>query len=134
MQSIFPYLLSWGLIVPFILRIVGGAYFVYFGYKGMTSEWQHKLTFFKEIHFKPAEFFAYVITIGELLGGIMLLMGFMTQLVALILFIICIVSLLIQKSGSATIERDLNLYILLGAIMLSLFISGAGYYAIDLMI
>ncbi|MES2223758.1 MAG: DoxX family protein [Patescibacteria group bacterium] len=134
MQSIFPYLLSWSLIVPFILRIVGGAYFIYFGYRGMTSEWQNKLIFFREIHFKPYEFYAYVITIAELLGGIMLLMGFMTQLVALIFFIICIVGLLIQRSGTSTIERDLNVYVLLAAIMLSLFISGAGYYAIDLMI
>lgn len=134
MQSIFPYLLSWILLVPFILRIVGGSYFIYFGYKGMTTEWQHKLNFFKDIHFKPQVFFAYVITIAELLGGIMLLMGFMTQLVALIFFIVCLVGLIIQKSGTATIERDLNVYVLLAAIMLSLFISGAGYYAIDLMI
>ncbi len=134
MQSIFPYLLSWSLLVPFILRIVGGSYFVYFGYRGLTSEWQDKLTFFKDIHFKPITFFAYAISIVELLGGVMILMGFMTQLVALIFFIICLVGLLIQKSGTATIERDLNVYILLGTIMLSLFISGAGYYAIDLMI
>lgn len=134
MQSIFPYLLSWSLIVPFILRLVGGSYFVYFGYKGMTTEWQHKLVFFRDLHFKPYHFFAYVITITELVGGIMLLMGFLTQLVALIFFIICIVGLIIQKSGSSTIERNLNVYILLATIMLSLFISGAGYYAIDLMI
>lgn len=134
MQSIFPYLLSWSLVVPFILRIVGGSYFIYFGYKGMTSEWQHKLVFFREMNFKPYHFYAYVITVLELLGGIMLLMGFMTQLIALIFLIICIVSLVTEKSGIATINRNLNTYILLATIMLSLFIMGAGYYAIDLMI
>lgn len=134
MQSIFPYLLSWSLIIPFILRIVGGSYFVYFGYKGMTSEWHNKMSFFNEMHFRPAVFYAYTITAGELLGGIMLLMGFATQLVALIFFIICLVSIMIEKSGTATVQRNLNVYILLAIIMLSLFISGAGYYAIDLMI
>ncbi len=134
MQSIFPYLLSWSLVVPFILRLVGGSYFVYFGYRGMTSEWNNKISFFREIHFRPAIFYAYAITTGELLGGIMLLMGFATQLVALIFFIICLVSMLIEKSGTATVQRNLNVYLLLATIMLSLFISGAGYYAIDLMV
>jgi uncharacterized membrane protein YphA (DoxX/SURF4 family) len=121
-------------VVPFILRIVGGSYFVYFGYKGMTSEWQHKLVFFREMNFKPYHFYAYVITVAELLGGIMLLMGFMTQLVALIFLIICIVSLVTERSGITTVKRDLNTYVLLATIMLSLFIMGSGYYAIDLMI
>jgi putative oxidoreductase len=134
MQSIFPYLLSWSLATHFLLRIVAGSYFMYFGYKGFTSEWREKISFFNAIKFKKPVVCAYIITIAEFLGGILLIMGLLTQLVALIFFIISIVGAIIEKNGFKTIQRNIHVYILLATICLTLFISGAGYYAMDLMV
>ncbi len=132
MQSIFPYLLSWSQLVPFILRIIGGLYFLSFGYKGLTSEWQYKLVFFRESGLKPYKLFAYALCIVELLGGVMLLMGFMTQLVALVLFVIAIMGFVIKRNGKVNLQRSADVYLLLAGIMLCLVIAGAGYYGVDL--
>jgi len=42
---------------------------------------------FKEIGFKPAKFWAFIAAVAEFFGGLMLLVGFLTQLVALIIAI-----------------------------------------------
>lgn len=132
MQSIFPYLLSWSQLAPFILRIIGGLYFFYFGYKGLTTEWHHKMDFFKELGIKPYKLWSYILCIIELLGGAMLLMGLMTQLVALIFFIIAIIGFIVKRNGKVSLQRDTDVYLLLAGIMLCLVITGAGYYGVDL--
>lgn len=132
MQSVFPYLLSWTLIIPFILRLAGGWYFFKFGYDGLTHEWQHKIKFFESIGFKPYKLFAYGLVILELVGGIMLLMGLLTQIVALVLCVIALVGGLIKKKGSSKVHKNVDVYFLLAIIMLTLVISGAGYYGMDL--
>ncbi len=132
MQSIFPYLLSWSQLVPFILRIIGGLYFLSFGYKGLTSEWQLKIAFFKELGIKPYKLWAYILCIVEFVGGIMLLMGLMTQMVALIFFIVGIIGFIVKRNGKVELQRHSDVYLLLAGIMLCLVISGAGYFGIDL--
>lgn len=132
MQSIFPYLLSWSQLVPFILRIIGGIYFLSFGYKGLTNEWQMKLDFFRELGIKPYKLWSYILCIVELAGGVMLLMGFMTQLVALIFLIIGVIGFIVRRSGKVKLQRSADIYLLLSGIMLCLLIAGAGYYGMDL--
>lgn len=132
MQSIFPYLLSWSQIAPFILRIIGGLYFAYFGYKGLTTEWQIKIDLFKEIGIRPYKLFAYTLCIVELLGGIMLLMGLMTQLAALVLFVIGTIGFIVKRGGKIELQRPADTYLLLAGMMLCLVILGAGYYGVDL--
>lgn len=134
MQSIFPYLLNWSQIIPFILRVVGGSYFLYFGYIGLTSAWQDKLRFFAHIHLKPEKLYTYAFVLSEFVGGIMLIMGLFTQVVALVFLIISLTTLVIKRAQHVGAEHTQDTYILLSGIMLCLIIGGAGYFGMDLMI
>ncbi len=134
MPSVFPYLLSWALLVPFIIRIFSGAYFIHFGYAGLTSHFGDKTDFFRHNGFKHAKLLAYSFSILELVGGIMLLMGLLTQLVAIILLIISLISALLKRHGNLALIYSTDTYILLVAMMICLIIGGAGYYAMDLMV
>lgn len=132
MQNIFPYLLSWSLLSPFILRIVAGSYFVIIGYKGLTTEWWERFDFFDKNRIHPAKLFATGTATIDLLAGIMLIMGFATQIVAMVLAIVCITAVLVKRQGEEFPSRSSHIYTILFFILVSLFISGAGFYAIDL--
>jgi len=62
----------------------------------------------------------------------MLILGFYTQISALILAIITFAETYIEYKESAILKRNLIFYIILFAILLSLLLSGAGAFAIDL--
>lgn len=132
MQNAFPYLLSFSLVSPFILRMVAGAYFVMFGYKGLTTEWWERFDFFDRNRIRPTALFATGTATIDLLAGIMLIMGFATQIVAIALAIVCITAVLVKRQGEEFPSRSSHIYIILFFILVSLFISGAGFYAIDL--
>ena len=132
MQNAFPYLLSFDLLSPFILRMVAGAYFVAFGYLGLTTEWWERFDFFDRNRIRPAALFATGTATIDLLAGIMLMMGFAVQIVSIALAIVCITAILVKKQGEEYPSRSSHIYIILLGILVSLFISGAGYYALDL--
>ena len=132
MQNVFPYLLSWSLLSPFILRLVAGSYFVMFGYKGLTSEWWERFDFFDRNRIHPAALFATGTATIDILAGMLLMMGFATQIVAITLAIVCITAILVKRQGEEFPSRDNHIYIILFFILVSLFISGAGFYAMDL--
>lgn len=132
MQNTFPYLLSWGLLSPFILRLVAGYYFAMIGYLGLTTEWWERYDFFDRHKIHPAKLFATATAAMELAGGVMLIMGLFTQIVSIALAIVCITALIVKKQGEKFPPRDANVYTILFFILASLFISGAGFYAMDL--
>ncbi|HEY4512722.1 MAG TPA: DoxX family protein [Candidatus Paceibacterota bacterium] len=132
MQNTFPYLLSWGLLSPFILRFVAGAYFVSFGYKGLTSEWWNRFDFFDRNGLRPVSLFATGTAIIDLTAGILLMMGFATQIVSIAFAIVCLTAIFVKNHGESFPPRDIHIYIILFFIFVSLIISGAGFYAMDL--
>ncbi len=132
MQNAFPHLLSLSLVAPFLLRMVAGAYFVIFGYKGMTNEWWERFEFFKNNKLPHPSIFATGTAVADMLGGVMLMMGLWTQIVAMALFIVCVTAILIKYSGEKFPKPDISIYILLSIILISVFITGSGYYGMDI--
>lgn len=84
---------------------------------------------FKEIGFKPAKFWAFIAAVAEFFGGLMLLVGFLTQLVALITAIGFLVILLKLKAKQKFHNSELEFLILAAA--LALLTLGGGTISLD---
>lgn len=132
MPSVFPYILSFWMYIPLLLRIVAGMYFFMFGYKGLREEFEWRVDLFKIIWEKPAKIFVYTICIAEMAGAILLFLGLFVQPTVLVLAIISLTAIAISLHDKSFIRRDINTYILLTVILVSLFVLGAGYHAMDL--
>ncbi len=132
MLNAFPHLLSWSLLSPLILRILAGSYFVTFGYKGLTSEWALRQKFFASNKVNPPALFATATAVVDILAGLLLIMGFETQVVALCLAVVCFTALAVKSRDNTFPGPNSHVYFILSIVLISLFITGAGYFGMDL--
>ncbi len=132
MLNFFPYLLAFGLIAPFLLRIAVGVVFVVFGWKKLGSERAGKSAFFETLGLKPGVHFAITLGVLELAIGTLLFIGLFTQIVALLAFLISIVSYYLKGKHPDSLSNTKNFFLLLAVVSLSLLFSGAGFFAFDL--
>lgn len=116
---------DWGILV---LRVVLGLILVFHGWpkikniKG-TVEWMSQT-------FKPSLFWATAVSLVEFVGGLMLIFGFLTQPIALLVaiqFSVIILKVNRQKGFVGGYEFDL----LILAAALALVTLGSGTYALD---
>ncbi len=118
MVSLFPALLSYQQLSPFIIRLVLGGILIYWGYKGLKEQ--------KQSSNKK------VIDVVEMLVGALLIIGSYTQAaagLAAIGFIVCLVSKIREK---AFLTDGVNYVLLLLVLSLSLLLTGPGWYSFDL--
>jgi len=132
MLNHFPEFLSYGLIAPFILRIVLGYLFINLGYLKLTSEKKRWQIFFEGIKLRPVLFFLKFFACVEIIAGVMLILGLFTQIAALILAILTFGELYIEFKEESLLKRSFVFYLLVFTISLSLLFSGAGFFAFDL--
>ena len=132
MLNPFPELLTYGLLAPFILRIGAGLVFIHLGRMALTAEKERWVAVFNFLRLKPASFFVAVMGIIEIVGGVLLLAGFATQIVATVLCVILLGDLALEYKEETILRRDFGFYLLLFAITLSLLFSTAGFFAFDL--
>jgi uncharacterized membrane protein YphA (DoxX/SURF4 family) len=120
MLSIFPSLLSYEQLAPFILRVVLGVTLAYFGYQKMLG--------------KGASSGSNTKIYGgtEILVAILLIIGLWTQLAALVNAVILVIKLGFKIRDKAFLSSGVNYYLLLLAIAVSLMFTGAGWLAFDL--
>jgi putative oxidoreductase len=86
----------------------------------------------RTIRIPKPEIAVKVLGIIEIVGGVMLLVGFYTQVAALVLAVLTLCEAYIEYKDPAILKRNLVFYVMLFAITLSLLFSGAGAYAFDL--
>ncbi|MGC9046665.1 MAG: DoxX family protein [Minisyncoccia bacterium] len=85
---------------------------------------------FNELKIKPAKFWAVIVTALELVSGILLMLGFLTQIISLLVMIEFLVIILLVKRKSKLINGyEFELLILVSALLLATL--GAGYYSLD---
>ncbi len=131
MLNPFPELLAFGLISPFIVRVCLGVIFIRHGYFKLFKN----RTEAAEIFRKAGELsIPLVLVIGslEIVGGTMLLAGFLTQIAALGLAVLTLAVAVFKKTTGNTSQRDLGFSTFLFLILTSLLFSGAGFFAFDL--
>ena len=107
-------------MAPFILRVFVGSYFV-------------KRAWIEIIKYKKKEIKS-ITSFGILsfIGGILLILGFLTQITSLFLILVIIFNIIFKIKNKNLQKGKLDFYLLLLAILLSLTLSGAGFLAIDL--
>ena len=132
MLNTFPSLLNFSLLAPVVLRIVLGLIFINLGYIELTSEKKRWAAFFETVHLKPATIFVILMGLFEIVGGFFLIAGFMTQVTALVFSIMTFGEFYAEYREETLLKRDVIFYLLIFAISLSLLLSGAGIFAIDL--
>jgi len=120
-----PDLLSYAYLAPFLLRIVIGTHFLNQIITILGVKLQNK----KTLKIKNA--LKYLIGI-ETFSAIALIIGFYTQIAVLILIITTIINLILEQKSGGLKKTKLQLYIFILAILLSLLVTGAGFFSIDL--
>ncbi|MEM7175523.1 MAG: DoxX family protein [Chlamydiota bacterium] len=126
----------------FIVRLLAGLFLILSGFFKLIDKDQHSLILkgLTNAHLEWAHFYSYFLPIVMILCGALLIVGFLTTLSSLILFIIAMTSLvvinrvdsLIKYQGSTLME---NLFYLPEAlyalIFLWLFFAGPGKISLD---
>ena len=128
----FPELLTYGVLSPFILRVVIGFIVINLGFLKLGKEkkdWQELL---ETINFHPAKYLVKLLAFIEIIGGLLLLAGAYVQVVAIIFSIVFFCEAILDYRDENLEDRNLTFYILIFAISLSLIFSGAGAFAFDL--
>lgn len=132
MLNPFPDLLTYGLLAPFILRLVAGLVFVNLGLATFKNEKQSWLTSLSTLRVPRPDLAVKIIGLLEILGGAMLVLGFYTQVAALALALLTFAEIYVEYRDPAILKRNFVFYLMLLTITLSLLVSGAGAFAIDL--
>ena len=131
MLNLFPALLDYSNFAPLILRVVLGLVFVAHGYPKLFTGFSQTAGWFDSVGIKPGKFWAFVVGAVEFFGGIALVLGFATQLAALLIAINMVVAMAKVKFKMGFVNGyELDLILLAAA--LSLTLTGAGAFAIDL--
>ena len=129
--NVFPNLLTFGILSPLILRVVLGLIAINLGYLKLGREHTAWKELFETIHFRPSHFFVRVLAWIEILGGIMLLVGAYTQIVAIVFAIAFFCESVVEYREESLEKRNFPFYVLLLSISLSLVFLGAGAFALD---
>jgi uncharacterized membrane protein YphA (DoxX/SURF4 family) len=118
--SLFPYLLSYQQLSPFIIRVVVGVTLAHFGYRKIKGHGQSSGS--------------NSMTYGwlEAMVAIFLVIGFWTQAAAMICVVILLIKIGFKIREKKFLSDGVNYYILLLAMAVSLIFTGAGAFAIDL--
>lgn len=132
MLNPFPELLDFAIFAPVFVRVIVGVFFLKFGWNKLTKDREHKLNFFESIGLRPAGVYLTILGFAEILIGIALVLGAGTQIAAIIVAIITLISWIIKIRHPEYLVSPANTYLVLFLLSLSLLLSGAGLPAIDL--
>jgi putative oxidoreductase len=132
MLNPFPDLLTYSLLAPFILRVVAGLIFMDLGVLAFKNEKERWLVSLSTLKIPNPKLTLKILGGIEIIGGIMFILGFYTQIAALILALLTFTETYIEYKEPLLLKRNFVFYIMLLAIVLSLLLSGAGAFAIDL--
>lgn len=136
MLTLFPSLLTYQLLAPFLLRLILGALFIKYGYyKIFTDHSSVKILGLINKNQTPssAKIFSKAMGVVEAICGAMLVVGLFTQLAAGIIALLMIAALAIKViSKDEILKDDYDFYFLCLGIALSLIFLGAGIFSVDL--
>lgn len=132
MLNLFPDLLTFGLVGPFILRVALGLLYINLGYICLTTEKERWQKMFEVLRVRPVERWTKVLGGIEIVGGILLVLGLATQAAALLFALLSLAELQIEYREPILLKRNIIFYLLVFVIALSLVFTGAGFFAIDL--
>ena len=124
---------TWGDVSPLVLRLALGVVFAYHGYDKYLMGVDGVSGFLGSIGIPMATFFAVVLIIVELIGGLFMIFGLFTHWVAKSFVVVSIVAFITVHVGNGFSIGDggYEYIITLLAVSISLMITGAGKYSLD---
>lgn len=130
MLNPFPDLLFLSILAPTILRIAAGLLFLSLA----TGHFKQREEIRRSMNFLGALSTPYVFALCaiEALVGLALLVGFYAQIAAMFGVLGIVKALFLRKRFPLIFSLTIPAYLLLGAILLSLILTGAGGFAFDL--
>lgn len=119
---------------PTILRVIIGIIFTAHGWDKLQGDPSNFAGFLTTLNVPAPEIMAWLVTLLELVGGILLILGALTRLVALLFVLLMISSTLLVKVdvgliGAQGAGAELDLALLAGVLALALL--GAGKLSVD---
>ena len=132
MLNPFPDLLTYSLLAPLILRVVAGLIFIDLGILAFRNEKERWLASFSTLKMPNPKIAVKIFGGVEIAGGVMLILGFYTQVATLILALLTFAEGYVEYKEPLILKRNLVFYVMLLSILLSLLFSGAGAFAFDL--
>jgi len=127
---------SWGDVAPLVMRLALGAIFAYHGYqKVFVMTVDNVAIFLGNLSIPFALPMAYILSYGELIGGVLLIVGLFTHWISKFNIIIAAVAFYtVHMSKGFSIQNGgYEFIMLIGAVAISLMITGAGKYSLDAM-
>ncbi len=132
MLNTFPDLLSYSILAPLILRIVLGLIAINLGFLKWRKEKAEWVELFQTIHLHPAKVLVKILSLIEIVGGLLLIVGGYAQITAIVFAVVFFCEMILEYREESLENRNLPFYVLLFAISLSLIFLGAGAFAFDL--
>lgn len=130
------YAIPWA---PVALRVVLGLIFIVHGYPKLFKDLKGTAQFLESISFKPGAFWALVLGVAEFFGGLAILFGLGTRIVAGVLIISMVVATLVKivkwKTPFSTMQGmgwEFDLLIVAG--LITLLFLGSGEWALNQLI
>ena len=131
--SLFPQLLDYQMLGIFALRVTLGFIFVYFWYEKVTHQRAERIEFFEKLKLHPAKVYFYAVSSIEGIAGVLLVIGFYTQVACVVTGALMTVATFIKwRKPSALHRNTMDFYIILAVVSFSLLFLGPGAFAIDL--
>ena len=123
---------TWGNAAPLVLRLAAGLIFVVHGWQ-KTQGLDQFGGFLGSLGVPLPEFFAVVVMLVELLGGIALLAGLFTHWASKLLAIDMLTATLLvhAKNGFLVSDGGIEFTLLLFSVVVALMITGAGQWSLD---
>ena len=118
---------------PLVTRVVVGIIFVVHGWMKVGMGIAGTAGFLTSLGIPAASVFAVLLIIGEVVGGIALIVGVGTRFWASVGVIISLVALFTVhlSKGFLISNGGYEFILLIGAVMVSLIVMGAGKYSVD---
>jgi len=132
MLNPFPEFLAFSFFAPLILRVVLGLIFLDLGVLKFRSEKERWLASFETLNLHPTGLLLSVYAVLQIAGGFLLIFGLWTQVAALAFALFTGMELFVEWRAKEILKRDMIFYLLLFVISISLLLTGAGAYAIDI--
>ena len=132
MLNVFPDLLTFSFFAPFLLRVALGVVFLDFGRHTLGKGRAQHGALFEALGLKQHGRYVTILGALEIVVALMLILGFYTQIAALVAFIFSLEAYYLKGKHGAHIEHRRHLFFLTAVISFSLLFSGAGAIAFDL--
>jgi len=132
MLNPFPDLLTYARLAPLILRLVAGLIFIDLGVFLFKNEKENWIASLSALKIPRPQIAVKILGCVEIIGGLMFILGFYTQIAALILALLTFAESYVEYKAPVLLKRNFVFYLMLLAITLSLLFSGAGAFAFDL--